>query len=94
MVPAVPYISPAEEKAFFVIEKEAGTAFCALFMDEAVNICKTYLVKYPKHISIIMDSVYIRSVGELPLYYVYEAAERGLIKIEKGKNYPVMYLIA
>ena len=92
-VPAVPYILPAEVNTFLSIENEAGKAFCAKFLDDAVNICKTHVVKYPKHISFVMDSLYYYPLGELPLYYVYEAARRGFIEIEKGKNYPVMFIV-
>jgi len=91
---AVPFISAADEKTFSKIEKEGGSAFCTQLQDKAVELCKANKIKYPKRITAIPNNIIsCMAITDLPMCYIYEAAERGLITIEDGKNYPVMFLV-
>ena len=92
-IPAVPYITKAENTRFYEIESEAGKAFCDACLEKAVKVCRDNPISYPKHISMVPDFIHTESMMDLPMAYVYEAAERGIITIESDKNYPVMYFI-
>ena len=92
-VPAVPYITREDEKIFFNIESEAGKAFCDACLDDAVKVCKENIIVYPKRIPFADENAFGLPIDFLPMVYVYEAAERGLISIEEGKYYPIMYLV-
>ncbi|MDR2615019.1 MAG: hypothetical protein LBC28_00405 [Oscillospiraceae bacterium] len=90
--PAVPFITSAEERTLFEIEREAGVVWCAEFLDEAAELCRRERKKPPRHISIVADSYYADVLQALTMCYVYEAEKRGVIEIAPGRNYPVMYL--
>ena len=92
-VPAVPYITREEEKTFFEIEGESGRAFCDCCLDGAVKICKDNKIAYPRHIPFADEYAYTLPLDFLPMAYVYEAAEHGIVSIEEGKYYPVMYFV-
>jgi len=92
-IPAVPYIAQADEKIFFDVEREMGEDFCNAFLNDLSQLCKENKVKHPKRIPFADGSAYDLPLCYLPMAYVYEAAKRGIITIEEGKYYPVMYLI-
>lgn len=91
-IPAVPYITKEEDKRFFEIEREAGKAFCDACLDKAVKICRENPIRYPAHITMAPDWIYTEPM-DLPMAYVYEAANRGIITLEADKSYPVMYIV-
>ena len=91
--PAVPYITKDNEKIFFDIERELGLGFCDACLDDAVKMCKENKISCPKRIPFAEEYIYTPPLDFLPMAYVYEAAERGIITIEEGKYYPVMYMI-
>ena len=91
-VPAVPYIARDDDKIFFDIEREMGEVFCNACLDDLVKICKENKVKHPKRIPFANKFAYDLPLDFLPMAYVYEAAERGVISIEEGKYYPIMYM--
>ena len=92
-VPAIPYITNKDEKTFFHIEGEMGDNFCKASLEDAAEMCKSTKISYPKHLTYVDDPCCL-PIGYLPMAYVYEAAKRGIISIEEGKFYPVMYLIS
>jgi hypothetical protein len=92
-IPAVPYITRADEKIFFDAESAGGDAFCRVLLDEAVKMCRESKVPYPPRIPFADEHAYTLPLNFLPMAYAYEAARRGVITIEAGKYYPVMYLV-
>jgi len=92
-VPAVPYITREHERTFFDIERELGNEFSKACLDELVTVCKANKIDHPKRIPFADDYAYDLPLSFITLAYVYEAAERGVIAIEEGKYYPVMYLV-
>lgn len=90
-VPNVPYLTDEEEKQFFHLENAGGEALSKLILDEAAKVAIENKVKYPKRISYVPCSIYNYPLCYLQMCYVYEAAERGVITIEKDKNYPVIF---
>ena len=93
MVPAVPYISQGDDQTFHDIEREAGEAFCHTFLDDLVKMCDDNKVPYPARIPFADEFAYGLPLDYLPMAYVYEAAERGVITIDPDRYYPVMYLV-
>jgi RNA polymerase sigma-70 factor (ECF subfamily) len=92
-VPAVPYITPADEIKIDEAERTGGAAFCRDLLDKAAKMCRENKIPYPKRIPYAEKYAYGLPLEFLSMAYVYEAAERGLITIEDGKYYPVMYLV-
>ena len=91
-MPAIPYLSQADKQTFHEIENELGKAFCTACLDDFVKVCKTNKIAYPKCISAVMPIILTLPLTYISMAYVYEAAERGFISIEEGKNYPVMLM--
>jgi len=91
--PALPYITREDESIFFDIERELSKAFCDICLDDLVKVCKANKVNYPKRIPFAENYAYDLPLSFLIMAYVYEAAERGIIPIEEGKYYPVMYMV-
>ena len=81
-----------EDKRFFEIEHEAGKAFCDACLDKAVKVCKENPIRYPAYITMAPDWIHTEPM-DLPMAYVYEAANRGIITLETDKSYPVMYIV-
>ena len=92
-VPAVPYITQKDEDIFFDIERELGDSYSNACLDELAAVCKANMVEYPKRIPFAENHAYNLPLDFIPMAYVYEAAKRGIIIIEDGKYYPVMYLV-
>jgi len=93
-VPAVPYITKADEEIFHDIQREAGEGFCYACLDDAVKICNENIIPYPKRLQFAEEDAFGLPIDYLPLAYVYEAAAREFITIEEGMFYPVMYMVA
>ena len=90
--PSIPFITKKDEIRFFEIESAGAKEYCSLLLNKAVDVIKENIIKYPKHISLVSDLVYENSLFYLPMAYIYEAAEKGIITIEKDKSYPIMYI--
>ncbi|MDF2538693.1 MAG: polymerase sigma factor, sigma-70 family [Herbinix sp.] len=91
---AVPYITVEDEKHFFEIEGTASHKYCSLLLQKAVDTVKDNIMKIPKHITHIPSFVYSEPLFYHPMAYIYEASERGVIELEDGKYYPIMYIVS
>lgn len=92
-VPNVPYITQDEKNRLFQIVNESGAEYSELLLGKAIETVKKSPLNIPKQISYIPISVYIRPLKYHPMAYIYEAIDRGIIHIEKDKNYPIMYIV-
>ena len=90
---AVPLITKDDEKKFFEIESIAGKEYCDLLLEKAVQVMRENVIKYPKHLTLVSDNVYTDALFYLPMAYIFEAAEKGIIILEKDKPYPIMYMV-
>lgn len=90
-VPNVPYLTPDEERQFFILEHAGAEMLSFLFLEKAVKVATENKIKIPKRITYVPTHAYSQPLEYLPMSYVYEAAERGIITTEKDKNYPVMF---
>ena len=91
--PAVPYITQAELVLFHNIERDSGAEFFQALREPLVDMYQKSKIPYPKRIPFGEESAYGLPLGYLVMAYAYEAAARGVIEIEDGKHYPVMYLV-
>lgn len=89
----IPYLSADEEKHFFEIESMASKRYIENLADIAVGYIKSNKRNIPKHITIVPSLHNINAITDSPMAYVFEAAERGVITIENGKNYPIMCVV-
>lgn len=92
-VSAIPYITADEVKRFFEIESHYADRYCKLLLKKAVDTAGNAQLKYPDRISLIPDYIYSEPVFYHPMAYIYEAAGKGVITLEEGRNYPIMYIV-
>ena len=92
---AIPVLTKAEYEELHAVNHRYVEKLKTLLLDKTAQVLKANVLKYPKHIpeSNISDTRYRNSLHDLPMAYIYCAEKQGIIEIEKGKCYPVMYMV-
>jgi RNA polymerase sigma-70 factor (ECF subfamily) len=89
----VPYITEADLRRFFEIESEAGHRMLDQLRQKARDVCRENAVNYPKRIKTAPSTIATNPISNMHMAYIYEAAQRGIIELQEGKNYPVMFFV-
>jgi len=89
----IPVISQVDDEKI----KRINNDFTMRYVDQLGSLLMEMLenntIKYPKHISPVSFKIKLISLDGLSQKYALKANEKGVIKIEENKNYPVAYLI-
>ena len=91
--PAVPYLSQSGFNALCRIEREGGEAWRGRLLDRAADVARKAVPKFPKRISHVPQYLYAEPLFFLPMAYIYQAAARGSIPLDRNREYPVMLFV-
>lgn len=92
-VSLIPFITQEEEWRFFETESSYAKKYSEALLEKAVETAKQNLLKYPKRISLLPDYVFSEPLFYHPMAYIYEAAKHGVITLDEGRYYPIMYIV-
>jgi len=93
--PSIPFLTKSEYKRVEEINISGKERILDVAGEKAIQLMLENVKQYPKHIAKenISECRYTYALENLPMAYIYEARDRGVIEIKEDKHYPVCFMV-
>jgi len=93
MIVNIPIITQTDYHTLSSINDEYSSRYIELMGDNLLDFINQNVIDYPKHIYPVSPYTHLMSTSKMSLSFVNQAAQKGIIKREKNRNYPICMII-